>query len=85
MEINEVNNPIRPQHYGGDSNPFEAIKIILYYKLGFCLGNTVKYVLRAGKKDPAKEIEDLEKAHWYLGKRIEELKKAKEDGAPSLS
>lgn len=42
-------------------------------KLDFFLGNVVKYVCRAGKKDPAKEIEDLKKAHWYLTHKIDQL------------
>lgn len=63
-----------PQHYGGKDNPYEAIKVIKAWDLGFCLGNVVKYVSRAGKKDKAKEIEDLEKARWYLDERIQHLK-----------
>lgn len=64
-----------PQHYGGKGNPYEAIKVIEAWELGFCLGNVVKYLSRAGKKDPKKEVEDLEKALWYLQRRIEHLKK----------
>lgn len=63
-----------PQHYGGKENPYEAIKVIEAWSLGFNLGNTVKYISRAGKKDAAKEIEDLEKAAWYLNRHIENLK-----------
>lgn len=66
-----------PSHYGGKDNPYEAIKVIDAWRLGFALGNTVKYISRAGKKDPAKELEDLEKAAWYLSHRIEQLKAAK--------
>jgi hypothetical protein len=40
---------------------------------GFNLGNAVKYILRAGKKDKAKEIEDLKKAKWYLEYHINHL------------
>ncbi len=61
-----------PAHYGGADNPYEAIKIIEAYGLGFCLGNTVKYILRAGKKGDA--IEDLEKARWYLDREIQNRK-----------
>ena len=61
-----------PHHYGGDTT-YEAIKVIEAWDLGFHLGNTVKYVSRAGKKDPSKEIEDLEKARWYLARRIHNL------------
>lgn len=63
-----------PQHYGGADNQYEAIRVIEAWKLDFCLGNAVKYINRAGKKDPAKEIEDLQKAEWYLRRRIEQLK-----------
>lgn len=59
-----------PAHYGGQDNPYEAIKVIEAWGLGFCLGNTVKYISRAGQKDPAKELEDLKKARWYLDQAI---------------
>lgn len=57
-----------PQHYGGADNPYEAIKVIEAWELGFCLGNTVKYISRAGKKGDA--LEDLKKARWYLDREI---------------
>ena len=59
-----------PSHYT-DGN----IEVIEYIedKLDYCLGNAVKYISRAGKKDPAKEIEDLQKADWYINRRIREL------------
>ena len=63
-----------PTHYGGKDNTYEAIKVIEAYELDFHLGNTVKYVLRAGKKSKEKEIEDLEKAKWYLDRKIQKLK-----------
>lgn len=59
-----------PKHYGGKENPYEAIKVIEAWELGFCLGNVVKYLSRAGKKDPTKELEDLKKAQWYLERHI---------------
>jgi hypothetical protein len=64
-----------PKHYGGKDNPYEAIKVIEAWKLGFCLGNTVKYISRAGKKKSAKLIEDLKKAAWYLDREIAKLEK----------
>lgn len=60
-----------PSHYT-DGN-IEVIEYIEDKKLGYCLGNAVKYISRAGKKDPAKEIEDLQKADWYINRRISEL------------
>lgn len=59
-----------PSHYGGEESTYEAIKVIEAWDLGFCLGNTIKYISRAGKKDANKEIEDLEKALWYLQREI---------------
>lgn len=63
-----------PNHYGGD-NVYETIKVIEAWGLDFHLGNTVKYISRSGKKNPEKEIEDLQKAKWYLERKLEILKK----------
>ena len=71
-EKEQVNHP---QHYGGQDNPYEAIKVIDAWDLGFSLGNTVKYISRAGKKGKDKELEDLRKALWYLQHHIETLEK----------
>ena len=68
-----------PEHYGGVDNPYEAIKVIENWSLDFHLGNTVKYISRAGKKYPEKELEDLLKAQWYLNRRIENLEKNNEN------
>jgi hypothetical protein len=74
MENNkeQVNHP---SHYGGSDNLYEAIKVIDAWDLGFSLGNTVKYISRAGKKNKDKELEDLKKALWYLQHHIETLEK----------
>ena len=69
-EKEQVNHP---QHYGGQDNPYEAIKVIDAWDIGFSLGNTVKYISRAGKKGKDKELEDLRKALWYLQHHIETL------------
>ena len=70
-------NVDHPNHYGGKYNPYEAIKVIEAWELGFNLGNTVKYISRAGKKDPNKHLEDLEKARFYLEREINNLNKSK--------
>ena len=62
-----------PSHYGGEGNPYEAILVIEAWQLGFCLGNTVKYISRAGKKGD--RLEDLKKAAWYLQREISKLEK----------
>ena len=65
-----INNPI---HYGGKENFYETIKVIDYWELDFLLGNTIKYISRAGKKDPTKKLEDLKKALFYLERKIKNL------------
>ena len=62
-----------PQHYGGNDNPYEAIKVIEDWDLDFHLGNTVKYISRAGKKGSDKELQDLKKALWYLERKINNI------------
>lgn len=64
---------LHPSHYGGKDNPWEAIKVIEAWDLGFNLGNTLKYISRAGKKDNL--IQDLEKALFYLDREIQNRKK----------
>ncbi len=63
-----------PNHYGGDS-VYEVIKVCEAWDLhsDAYLFNVVKYVARAGKKDPTKELEDLKKAAFYLDRRIKLL------------
>ena len=61
-----------PDHYGGESNPYEAIKVIEAWDLNFHLGNVVKYISRAGKKSE-NNIEDLKKAEWYLNRYVKLL------------
>lgn len=73
--MDDNKNVNHPNHYGGEENPYEAIKVIEAWGLGFNLGNTVKYISRNGKKDKSKQIEDLEKAQWYLQREIDNLKK----------
>lgn len=62
-----------PGHYGGADNPYEAIKVIEAWGLGFNLGNTCKYISRAGKKDAL--LQDLKKARWYLDREISNREK----------
>jgi len=64
-----------PSHY--NAGKYEVIDVIEDWNLGFNLGNSIKYIGRAGKKNPDKIIEDLEKAAWYLNREIERLKKDK--------
>ena len=62
-----------PKHYGGKDNPYETIKVIEAWGLdkNFNLGNAVKYISRADKKES--NVEDLKKARWYLDREIQKL------------
>ena len=57
---NAINHP---PHYA-DSRKYEPIDVITDWDLGFSLGNAVKYISRAGRKN--NEVEDLKKAIWYI-------------------
>lgn len=67
----------------------QVIDIIEMFGLGYCLGNVLKYVLRAGKKKElgyenyVKQLEDLRKASWYLNREIFQLEEysPEKDGA----
>lgn len=65
-----------PIHYKkpGISESIDII-IALGYGIGFCIGNALKYLYRAGMKDKSKYLEDLKKAKWYLDKAIELIEK----------
>lgn len=60
-----------PSHY--TDGKIEVIDFIEQKNLNFHRGNAVKYIARAGKKDPKKEVEDLRKAVWYLNREITRL------------
>lgn len=57
-----------PSHY--NSHGIEAINVIEAFHLGFCRGNALKYILRAGKKTKDCD-EDIKKAIWYLNRFLE--------------
>lgn len=58
-----------PEHY--TPGVYEVINVIEAWNLNFHLGNAVKYISRAGKKDPSKTEEDLRKAIWYIKRHIQ--------------
>ena len=72
VDIEEKKEMIdHPSHY--NQGKFEAIDVIEDWKLNFNLGNTVKYISRAGHKDNI--IQDLKKSLWYLNREIDRLEK----------
>lgn len=70
MESDNINHPA---HYTFGS--IEVITAIEDWSLPYHLGNAVKYIARAGRKDPAKTEEDLRKAVWYINRYIGYLEK----------
>ena len=70
-------NVSHPSHYGGKDDPYETIKVIDAWGLdkSFCLGNVIKYISRAGKKDGNSLLQDLMKAQFYLNYEVEKLHK----------
>lgn len=68
MKNDAVNHPA---HY--TDGKIEVIAFIEDKGLNFHRSNAVKYISRAGKKDPAKEVEDLKKARWYIDREIRRL------------
>lgn len=68
------NDPVNhPSHY--TSGKIEVIDFLEDQRFPFHLANAVKYICRAGKKDPTKTTEDLSKAVWYINRYIGLLKK----------
>lgn len=78
-QTKEIMNDIvnHPSHY--TDGKIEVIDAIEAWGLNFHRGNAVKYIARAGKKDPTKEIEDLKKAEWYIHREIQRLEKCRKD------
>lgn len=70
MSGDSVNSP---SHY--NMGKIEVIDAIEDWGLNFPKGNAVKYIARAGHKDKRKEIEDLEKAVWYIKRELKNLYK----------
>jgi len=62
-----VSDPVsHPKHYTSHPSGIECIQVTEHF--GFCIGNAIKYLWRAGLKGDA--IEDLEKARWYIEREI---------------
>ena len=69
MSKEKVNHP---SHYLKDSG-HEVIDVIESWDLNFSLGNAIKYIARAGRKDENLNVQDLEKALWYINREIKRL------------
>lgn len=60
-------NVNHPKHYTQHPSGVEVIQITEH--MNFCLGNAIKYIMRADHKN--NPIEDLRKAEWYIKREIE--------------
>ena len=69
--MSQVDHPAQYRKGSG----FEAIDVIEAWELGFNLGNAVKYISRAGIKSSDSDVQDLEKALWYINREISRRKK----------
>lgn len=65
---------VNPSHYKHDDPAYETIRVIEAWKLDFCKANAAKYISRAGSKPGADEELDLQKAIWYLERRIKQIR-----------
>lgn len=80
-EVTYQSNPLtgdpvnHPSHYTSDPSGIECIQISENWS--FCLGNALKYLWRNGKKDADTDIQDLQKAIWYIQREIERKKRVK--------
>ena len=76
MKITDnVNHP----NHSGEGRKYEPWDVIVDWQLDYLTGSAVKYLSRAGRKDPSKETEDLRKAIAYIEKRIKVLESRKSD------
>ena len=73
--IVDLSDTPRPDYYGGKDNTYEVFNVLEAWGIDkdFYLGNVIKYIARAGKKNKSKEKEDLQKALVYLQRRIDSL------------
>lgn len=80
MDKTEVRDDVNHPSWYADGK-IEVIDFIEDRKFGYCLGNACKYIARAGRKDPEKEVQDLKKAVWYINRRIQEIENQKAEAA----
>lgn len=74
-ETSDETIPDDPIHHPKHYTHYKGLEVIqLTEQMNFNRGNAVKYVARAGIKDQSKEIEDLEKAKWYIQREIDRIK-----------
>ena len=71
--MDDTDQVLHPKHYTAHPSGIECITITEH--MNFCLGNAVKYIWRADLK--GNDVQDLEKAAFYIAREIERRKHAK--------
>lgn len=66
-----MNTKFNPSHYDSFPVGMQPLDVIIAWKLDFCRGNVIKYIVRAGKKQGESTLDDYLKARTYLDKLIE--------------
>jgi hypothetical protein len=74
LKENSVSPVDHPPHYTNHPSGVEAIQVTEH--MNFCLGNAMKYIWRAGLKNPD-AVEDLKKAIWYINREITRIENGK--------
>ncbi|AFU62267.1 hypothetical protein AVV48_gp18 [Acinetobacter phage phiAC-1] len=74
-KVRQDSNVSNPKHYTSHPSGIECIEITRHHD--FAIGNAIKYLWRAGLKDSDNEIQDLEKAVWYIQDKIKQLRGGK--------
>lgn len=74
-KVRQNSSVSNPKHYTSHPSGIECIEITRHHD--FSIGNAIKYLWRAGLKDSDNEIQDLEKAAWYIQDKIKQLKGGK--------
>lgn len=82
MSNTNIDTKTSPKHWT-DMKDMSPVNIIEFHSLNFHLGNSIKYILRAGKKEGESILDDLRKARWYLDRQISNLEK--EEGDKNVS
>lgn len=77
-----MNDVVRPDYYKSDG--IEVLDLTDAFDLNFNLGNVVKYVVRAGKKDGEEKEKDLAKAKFYLNRELNKTLKQEQNNAKNL-
>ena len=70
LHMPKEHDPVNHPSYYNSGN-IEVIEFIEDQGLSYHLGCALKYICRAGKKDPTKTVEDLRKAEWYIHRAID--------------